>query len=139
MIKKHKPGLKPRYKEESSKYVLLNNPTTLRKNILSSALDSVRILKNFEEFKNIKVKKHDLITNLNKTMDEINSLFLSLHKKLPLDESIKEEIKKSRIEVIKPQKSGYKAIISEKIESSEEDKILSELRSVENRLRKINL
>lgn len=129
-----------RHKErhnESARYVLINNPTYLRKDILTNALDIVKLLKNYESFKDLRSQRLSLSNNLKILMNDIHNSFLSLHRKLPIDESLRLELhRKTDVPLKTLEIPKIKEIHSE---FTEEDRIQDELRKVESRLRRMNL
>jgi len=60
-------------KEAESIHVKLDSPVSKRKNILRVAVDTVEILKRFDEVKGIRVEKEKELTNLKNIMKSLNS------------------------------------------------------------------
>ena len=123
---------------ESIKYVMLNNPTYLRKDILLNALDVVKVLKEFESFNQLKARKFKMFGEVNSIMDEIHDSFLALHRKLPIDESLKQELHK-KMELARPENLKERIQAPRKLDYTEEDKLKDELRLIETRLRRMNI
>ena len=137
MIKHKKLLPKHKVKPESIKYVMLNNPNLLRKDILLNALDIVKVLKGFNNNKYLKEKKLQLFKDLHSTMNEINHSFLTLHRHMPIDESLKEEIRHKNIGISSPLQDEV-IKVPRRIEDTEEDRLREELREVERRLKRMN-
>lgn len=123
--------------KESKRYVLVNNPTFLRKEILTNALDVLKLIKDEDNYKNLKIQRTNIENNLKVLVDEIHDSFLYIHRKLPMDDLLKSELFKKteilhrniEIPVIKEIHKGL----------TDEDKISDELRQVESRLRRMNI
>ena len=75
---------------------------------------------------------------VNSIMDEIHDSFLALHRKLPIDESLKQELHR-KMELAKPEKLKERIQAPRSIENTEEDKLKEELRLIETRLRRMNI
>ena len=133
---KHKKVINHKEKpKESVRYVLLNSPNSLRKDVLLNALDMVKVVKDYEKYKQLKTQKIQLFSNIKSIMDDINDSFHLLHRKLPLDESLMGEILHKNT-IIKH--NPITEIKKPKLEEfSEEARIRDELRLVENRLKRM--
>ena len=122
--------------KESPRYVLVNSPTYLRKDILTDALDVVKLLKDFDNFKTVRSQRLTLQNNLKVLMYDIHDSFLSLHRKLPIDESLKLELHRTEMPIrsieIQKLKEFHRDL-------TDEDKIRDEIRQVESRLRRMNI
>lgn len=129
-----------RHKEkqkESPRYVLVNNPTYLRKEILTNALDILKLIKQQDNYKDLKIQRTNIQNNLKILVDDIHDSFLNLHKKLPMDELLKSELHR-KTEIL--HRTTELPVIKEVHRSlTDEDKITDELRQVESRLRRMNL
>src|SRR3989338_11462124 len=90
---KHKKVINHKEKsKEPVRYVLLNSPNSLRKDVLLNALDMVKVVKDYERYKQLKTQKTQQFSSIKSIMDDINDSFHLLHRKLPLDESLRGEI-----------------------------------------------
>ena len=133
-ISKHKEKSK-----ESIKYVLLNNSNSLRKDVLLNALDSVKILKEFEKYQELKYQKFQLIKNLKSIMDNIHDQFSVLHRRMPIDESLKEDLVPKKTEFMHLHRIEQRIQEPKRMEYTEEDRLKEELKIVENRLRRMGI
>src|SRR3989338_9337888 len=133
---KHKKVINHKEKsKEPVRYVLLNSPNSLRKDVLLNALDMVKVVKDYDKYKQLKTQKIQLFSNIKSIMDDINDSFHLLHRKLPLDESLRGEILHKNT-IIKH--NTIAEIKKPKLEEfSEEARIRDELRLVENRLKRM--
>ena len=132
MQKKYKHQTKKLTREGNNQvvHVKLENPLTVRRNILGSALDSARMLKTYSELKEVKKMKQGIIEDFTNVYDEIKILFRRLeHEELPsvvLDEKT-EEPKEVAVKPLRVQ-------AKERIVGSEIDRLKAELDAIEKRL-----
>ena len=89
MIKKNKHNLVKTVKEKEPLYFLINKPIEFRKNILTGAIDVIKVLEKYENFlktRNLKRRKfHELNEKIKSTNEEVSilsGLLPGLHHKM---------------------------------------------------------
>jgi hypothetical protein len=105
-------------------FVRIDNPSQARRTILENARDVIKILKDYEAFKEIRQNRSDLIEKFKNDMNEINALVEQMKKTLP----------KSTTKI-----TVKKQIITETPEKSNRDlrKLEQELSDIEAKLSEI--
>jgi hypothetical protein len=104
-------------KKKEDYFVRIENPAQARRTILENARDIIKILKDYEEFKQIRQERTDLINTFKGSMEEIKELVLELRKTLP--------------------KSGTKIVIKKQIIQEAPEKSNKDLRKLEQELAEI--
>lgn len=136
-MKKKQP--KPQQPKKAQVHIMLENPLATRKEILTCALDTAKLLKDYEELSNIKEKKIKTIRKLSRVMREIKLLEKQLSElHLPhMNEAAEIEFphhhqvmhhEKKQLEV------APKKIVKEKPES---EKLKDELEAIEEKLKSL--
>ncbi|MEM4244718.1 MAG: hypothetical protein QXR60_00740 [Candidatus Nanoarchaeia archaeon] len=82
--------------EKAEMHVGLEQPNERRKEILSSAISTIEILKRYESFKKIKKEKELYKKQLRKTNKEIKTMFKEVNEMMPHMEIVKEERKEPK-------------------------------------------
>jgi len=59
-------------KEEEVFFIGIREPREVRKDLLESLKDSIEILKAYEDFKNVRIRKVELLTKLKEVMRQID-------------------------------------------------------------------
>lgn len=110
-------------------HVKLDNPISKRKDILRSAIDATKMLKEYERSKILFVKKHALIDRLSEKMIAIRDLSGRLASNLPLEREKSKKVEFKEIKEIK--------IIKEK--PTTKDKYDIEIEDIENKINNIEI
>ena len=111
-------------------YIRIENSLELRKDMLRLALDSAKLLKSSAEAKNLREEKIRRIGEVSNKIKDIHLSVNSLKSKLPKVEKPVQE--KKAIQKILP-----KTVIKVKHETTEMERLSSELRDIEEKIRKL--
>ena len=87
-------------KEENPVYTSLRNSIELRRDVLETGIDAVKILQRYETIRDIKARKMILINELKKTCDNVHRELAQFRRDLPnvnFKEFIKEKEKKHHV------------------------------------------
>ncbi len=68
---------------ENAVHVQISNPSSLRKNILKTAIDSSKLIELAHEIKSLRQEEVTLLSNLKKVMNQIKDLESNLKKAIP--------------------------------------------------------
>jgi len=110
-------------------YVEIEEPIQLRRILLESSKDTIRLLKHNEEFKKLRIEKIKHISIIKNLIEEIKDLFVILKNELPATTLIEEEkVRKEKKHLIKKTK---------KIEKQEIKKLEEELSEIEKKLQSL--
>ena len=131
--------------EDNSFYVGLKDPNTVRKEILISSKEIIGLLKKYDHINEIRTKKIEKITELNKVIADIKKLTNTFRSKLPATKlkgekakpekkNISSAKKKSRIRTKKSTSEDLK-----KDDSTEVKALERELSEIESRLAKMGV
>ena len=115
----------------------INKPSKFRSNLLETARDSLVLLKNISVAEKVKIRKFELLEEIQKEVDSLNELFVKLDE-LILNDDFKKEFAVS-IDDIKQEvehKVSVRRKESQKIEepASEIDRLEYTLSKIEKRL-----
>jgi len=111
-------------------YIRLENSLELRKDMLRLALNTAKLLKDNVASKNLREEKNRKIEEVNNKLKEIYLSINSLKSKLP---KIEKPVQEKKI----IQKAQSKTVIKEKHETTEMERLSDELKSIEEKLRKL--
>ena len=70
-------------KEKADYFVKINNPKSVRRILLENTRDVIKILQGYEEFKNVRKTRIELVDTFKKEMNEVKALVSQLKKTLP--------------------------------------------------------
>ncbi|MEW6063143.1 MAG: hypothetical protein AB1571_02120 [Nanoarchaeota archaeon] len=113
-------------------HVMLSSPYYLRKEVLKTAIDSTKLLKYFEDIKEIKAKKEAYLGHFKKIFDDMAKLSVDLYNSLPKFEEEK-ETEKPGVKISKIQQP------KKPIKTPEKSKIELELEEIEKKLENIKI
>ena len=148
--KKTKPSIVHHHEEKSTMYFRLDAPVELRKEILKTAIGTTQLLKRYESFKALHHLKSEVYQDFNKVYKEIDVLTKKLSTKdLPVIERVQENVRKARNAeekiahirqqpILKVENPSREEPQKEKHYFSEEERLDSELRDIQSRLRKLD-
>ncbi len=125
--------------DEKTFYVGLDNPSGLRRQILSCSKDIVSVLKNYDKINSIRKAKIEKIIELQKIISEIKKLNSILKERLP-SEKVRAKSPKAKKDIIK--KKVIKNIQVRNVvksQDSEISKLEGELSEIEERLNKLGV
>lgn len=122
-------------------YTTLRNSIDLRKNILETGIDTIRVLQRYENIRDIKAKKMALLNELKRCCDNVNRELGHFKKDLPsidFKDYIKEKEKKHHVMHHKKVEHLHQI---EKIEEHKaaKDPLQQELEQLRKRLESINI
>ncbi len=122
--------------KEENKFAAISRPKDIRLNNLQAAKEAVSATKIFYKVENIREKKLELMSELNKEVKELQLLFTKLYDFLPEHEML--EIKKVKAKEIK-KKTGKRKTVETKTSNSEKqiDKLEQSLSIIEEKLNKL--
>ena len=106
-------------KDQSSNpeyFVKIDEPMTLRKNLLGTSRDVIISLKKYDDFRDIRTEKVEYILKLGSIIDDINMLLSRLKSSMPT-ETIRQEQKKEAKKA-EPARSKAKPVRKWKIQKS---------------------
>jgi len=84
-----KKKVKVEKEDDEVTYIRLENPLPLRRDILETAIDSAEILQDWENYKNLRVKKIEVYKKLVFVMQKIEKEVSILKKNLPKKSNVK--------------------------------------------------
>ncbi len=130
-------------KEENHVYTSLRNSMEIRRDILETGIDAVRVLQRYEAIRDIKSRKMTLVNELKKSCDNVHRELIHFRKDLPninFKEFIKEKEKKHHT-------VHNKHVLHSQIEHKEQkeehkiakDPLQQELEQLRKRLENINI
>jgi len=116
-------------------HVMVENPVTLRKEILKSAIDSTKLLKHYEDTRYTRAKKVAAMNDFKENLDKLKELLNNLQSTLPIieekEEAGEEEVKTVKPKVIKGEMKPMKAKPKSRLDI--------ELEEIEEKLRRIEI
>lgn len=122
-------------------HIMLENPIATRKEILTCALDTAKLLKDYQELANIKEKKVKTIRKLSRVIKEIKLLERQLSElHLPhMNEAAEIEFPHHHqaIHHEKKQPEAKEVLKKPAKEKSESDKLKDELQAIEDKLKSL--
>ncbi len=137
---------KQKKKPEDDIHVKVDNPKWLRKEVLTTAIDLINVLKRYESYVELNKHKEHLLKLLKSEMSEVKSLMKELKlKELPLSskkfnqlkfvKEEKEEVAKEQKAVEREEKKHEREVARQKRAMEEREKPLNELEADLNSLR----
>ena len=131
-------------KEQNPVYTALRNSIEVRREILETGIDAVKILQRYETIRDIKSKKMTLLNELKKSCDNVHRELGHFRKDLPsvdFKEFIKEKEKKHHIKHKSEHKHHEHIEHKEKTEEPKThiDPLQHELNELRKRLENINI
>ncbi|MBS3141643.1 hypothetical protein J4405_05890 [Candidatus Woesearchaeota archaeon] len=134
--------MKQKLEVDNALYTEIQESSQARKEILTSAIDMIRLMKRYEKIKAVKSRKANALQELSLQLKHTHSLVSSFHSVMP-KVSIKEQkiqLEKEGKKTIKPehhkehreQQIKVKPMPKEKLDSFEE-----EIQAIQNRLNQI--
>ncbi len=132
-------------KEQSNElfFVEIKEPTEVRRNILESLKEILEVLQRFEKFKNIRHEKLENIHKLRGLLKDANKMLGNLRLKLPqtsLRAAVVRETAAHKAHHKKRKKGKYAEKEPEKApkrETTEDEKLESELSAIESKLKSL--
>ena len=125
--------------EQSMMHVMLPNPIYIRKEVLRTAIEDTKLLKHFEDMKEIREKKVMYLERLGKSMGDMNLLMKDFHHVLPKIEEEKKEVKPQAKPVVKPEIKKPAVAKPKVIPLPQKSKIDMELEEIERKLENIKI
>lgn len=124
-------------KEEEIVYVGIEDPVSMRRDILEASKSLVRVLKGQHGLREAKATKHKLIEELRNKVTEIGELVAEARHMLPkMEMSLPEEKKERAVKAKKPAASKAPAMPKPKVEAHI-DKFERELQDIEDKLKSL--
>lgn len=120
-------------------HIMLENPLATRKEILTCALDTARLLKDYEELSNIKEKKIKTIRKLSRVMKEVRLLEKQLSELHLPHMSEAAEIEFPHHHQVMPHEKKQLEVAPKKAvkEKPESEKLKDELEAIEEKLKSL--
>ncbi len=123
----------PKAEKEKKFYVGLNNPSSIRRNLLEASKDIIKSLQRYEKSKSIRKEKIETIFEVRKIIRDIKKNISLLNSKLPgFPNEIKRKVRKEKVKVDPELKKEI-----EHAKSSELKKLEDELKNIEGELSKL--
>lgn len=111
-------------------HVNIENPVEQRREVLSSVIDSIQMLKNYERYKQMQQEKDIYRKEFRNVIKELNIIMKELQDKLPIiEEEIKQKVAVKKVQHKQPKvvEEAPKHIVVKKVDKFEEEmKLLRE-------------
>ncbi len=121
-------------------FVQVKEPNEVRRNILETLKGIVEVLKRFEKFKHIRHEKLEKINHLRVLLKQANKMLGDLRSKLPqtnLRATVAREAPKPKVHHKKKKRAKSAEEKAPKRETTELDKLESELNAIESKLKSL--
>lgn len=134
--------MKTARKEEDIVYVGIDDPVSLRREVLEASKSLVSVLKGQHSQREARTAKHKLVEELRNKVTEIGELVAEAKQMLPQTEKInlpeekKETVAKAKKQAIAPTKTKAPALPKARVETHI-DKFERELQDIENKLKSL--
>ena len=132
MAKKQKKATKEQF------YVSMETPSKFRRETLQGLKSLLTSLKEHQSIEDIRKRKHDIASKLEKTFDDINALYALMHKLLPLLPRHARTKPSSYVASVASQPRKEEPIPIPSKNRSGLEKLEEELRAVEEELKKLH-
>ena len=130
--------MKASKKEEDIMYVGIDDPVSLRREVLEASKSLVRVLKGQHNLRDVRTTKHKLIEDLRNKVTEIGQLVTEARQMLPKTEMLPEEKKEMPIKTTKAAAPKTKPAIQPRARIEPHiDKFERELQDIENKLKSL--
>ena len=131
--------MKASKKEEEIVYVGIDDPVSLRREVLEASKSLVRVLKGQHSLRDVRTTKHKLIEDLRNKVTEIGQLVADARQILPkMEMPLPEEKKEMPVKITKSAAPKAKPAIQPRARIEPHiDKFERELQDIENKLRSL--
>ena len=126
-------------KDDSPLYVGIEDPIILRRHLLEATRDILQYLKRYEEFKKVREKKLEIISEIRAVSNEIGKLIWRVKRLLPKTgvRLSKKKIKLEETKLLEETKPRVRKAKIPKPELSTMEKIEKELSAIEEKLARL--